>query len=99
MNHIKPFFNIPFYKYVNKVTFILSLISIFVIIYDLGFVQSPIFQKSIDKLYTSVLILGFTAIVLRYLHKDSFPGAKVFIYDGFIIIFILLIFISRKSGS
>lgn len=78
----------------NRFSFLLSLITVFVALYDLGFRQAQREEEQLNEYYFIVLIIGVTAIVLRYfLFKIKFR-LKVRIFDALLgTLFLLLIMV------
>lgn len=74
-----------------KFSFWLSVLSVFIILFDLGFTHSPETIVYIRQFYLLALLVGTSSIVVRYiLEKESF-GKNVRISDS--LIFLLFLFL------
>ena len=84
-----------------KITFLLSLIGLFVLIFDFGYNQDNPIQELINGYYFIVLIAGILATAIRYLTLKKNLQDKVFIFDAvslLIIIYLILIhFFSQEA--
>ncbi len=89
------------FKTFFQVTFLFSLIGLFVLITDFGYDQSDPVQEYINGYYFVILALGIIATAIRYITLKKNIRDKVFIFDAaslFIIIFIIFIhFFSQES--
>lgn len=78
-------------KGLNRLPFVVSFLSVFIIIFDLGFDQSNQIQNFLNYIYIITLSLG----VISPLVKDFFTrkeiGLKVWLFDSISVIYILLI--------
>jgi len=90
------------FKTFFKITFLLSLIGLFVLITDFGYDQSNPIQKLINGYYFIILALGIIATAIRYITLKKNIHDKVFIFDAvslLIIIYIILIhFFSQEAN-
>lgn len=68
-------------KLLKVITFWLSALSVFMILFDLGFDQSQLVQDLIDAFYIGVLILGILSIALRYTSPQERPTKNVWLLD------------------
>lgn len=86
--------NERFLNNLNRFSFLLSLITVFVALYDLGFRHAQYEEEQLNEYYFIVLIIGVTAIVVRYfLFKIKFR-LKVRIFDAVLgALFLLLIMV------
>lgn len=86
--------NERFLNRLNLFSFLLSLVSVFVAIYDLGFRHPEYIEEELNEYYFIVLIIGVTAIAIRYfLFKIKFR-LKVRIFDFLLsALFFLLIMV------
>lgn len=74
-----------------KFSFWLSVLSVFIILFDLGFTHNPETIVYIRQFYLGALLVGTSSIVVRYvLQKESF-GKNVRISDS--LIFLLFLFL------
>ncbi|HCE54730.1 MAG TPA: ATPase [Lutibacter sp.] len=88
---LKQIFN---FKTFFQITFLLSLIGLFVLISDFGYDQTYPVQELINGYYFLVLALGIIATAIRYITLKKNIHDKVFIFDaGSLLIIILIIFI------
>jgi len=88
---LKQIFN---FKTFFQITFLLSLIGLFVLITDFGYDQTNPVQEFINGYYFIVLALGILATAIRYITLKKNIHDKVFIFDaGSLLIIILIIFI------
>ena len=86
--------NERFLRYLNRFSFLLSLITLVVAIYDLGFKQAQYGEARLNSFYFIVLVTGISAILLRYLLFRIKVRVKVKIFDTILgIIFFLLVLI------
>lgn len=90
--------NEKFLSYLNRISFLLSLLTILVAIYDLGFRHAKTEEAQLSLFYFGALIVGVGAILFRYfLFKVHFP-LKVRIFDSvLVVLFALLIFIKIEG--
>ncbi|NEW79267.1 MAG: ATPase [Gelidibacter sp.] len=84
-----------------KIAFLLSLVGLFILIFDFGYDQDNPIQELINGYYFIVLITGIIATAIRYLTLKKNLQDKVFIFDAFsllIITYIILIhFFSQEA--
>ncbi|MDF1517252.1 MAG: potassium transporter TrkG [Lutibacter sp.] len=89
------------FKTFFQITFLLSLIGLFVLITDFGYDQTDPVQELINGYYFVVLALGIIATAIRYITLKKNIRDKVFIFDAvslLIIIYIILIhFFSQEA--
>lgn len=89
------------FKTFFQITFLLSLIGLFVLITDFGYDQSNPIQELINGYYFLVLALGIVATAIRYITLKKNIHDKVFIFDAvslLIIIYIIFIhFFSQEA--
>lgn len=89
------------FKTFFQITFLLSLLGLFVLITDFGYDQSDPTQELINGYYFIVLALGIIATAIRYITLKKNIHDKVFIFDAIsllIIIFIVFIhFFSQEA--
>ncbi|QYA25647.1 ATPase [Gramella sp. MT6] len=85
--------NERFLTYLNRFSFLLSLITILVALYDLGFRHMQREEEQLNHFYFGALIIGVVAILLRYFLFRVHFRLKVRIFDtvlgalfGFLII-------------
>ena len=89
------------FKTFFQITFVLSLIGLFVLISDFGYDQTNPVQELINGYYFVVLALGIIATAIRYITLKKNIRDKVFIFDAvsllFIIYIILIHFFSQEA--
>jgi len=84
-----------------QITFLLSLIGLFVLITDFGYNQTDPIQEFINGYYFIVLASGIIATAIRYITLRKNTNDKVFIFDAvslLIIIYIILIHFFSKEA-
>lgn len=90
------------YNTLFKITFLLSLLGLFILIFDFGYNQSDSIQAFINGYYFIVLISGVIVTAIRYITLKKNIHGKVFIFDAvslLIIIYIILIhFFSQEAN-
>ncbi|MDP3359250.1 MAG: potassium transporter TrkG [Lutibacter sp.] len=89
------------FKTFFQITFLSSLIGLFILITDFGYDQSNPIQEFINGYYFVVLALGILATAIRYITLKKNIKDKVFIFDAvslLIILFIIFIhFFSQEA--
>ena len=90
--------NERFLRYLNRFSFILSLITILVAIYDLGFKQIKQEEQQLNSYYFTVLIIGISAIALRYLIFKVKFRLKVRIFDAILGLIFLMLLLVKIDG-
>jgi len=89
------------FKTFFQITFLLSLIGLFVLITDFGYDQTDPIQEFINGYYFVVLALGILATAIRYITLKKNIKDKVFIFDAvslLVIIYIIFIhFFSQEA--
>ncbi|MDR0229547.1 MAG: ATPase [Flavobacteriaceae bacterium] len=77
-----------------RLPFILSFLTLFILIYDLGFSTLNDYHKELNILYNICVTVGIVAIFRRYYFKDSVSSLGVKLFDiGSVILFLMLIII------
>jgi len=76
---------------IQRISFWISLITVFLVFYDLGFQKSNGTAQYLITFYLSALFIGCISIGLRYLFSSKRPGFKVKVID--IVILTLFIFL------
>ncbi len=90
--------NERFLNFLNRFSFFLSLITILVAIYDLGFRHIQSEEEQLRTFYFLALIIGISAIILRYFFFRIKFRLKVRIFDIILgILFFLLILVKIDS--
>ena len=84
--------------YLNRFSFLLSLITILVALYDLGFKQAEVEEQQLNSYYFIVLIIGIVSIGLRYLIFKIKFRLKVRIFDVMLGTIFLLLLIVKTDG-
>ncbi len=80
-------------KLLKRIPFFLSLVSVCVIIYDLGFDQPEIIARQINVLYFVTLIIAAMALGTQYLVRETRPGYKIWIFDGIYSVLLITVFL------
>jgi hypothetical protein len=75
-----------------RTAFWISLLGIFVIIFDFGFYQNPSFQFFLENFYLFILGIGLFSTFLRYIQDRKLFQRKVFIFDILSIAFTIYLF-------
>lgn len=83
---ISEYHKIPF-KGFKTIPFWLSLFTLLIVIYDLGFEQTHAIQFAIDKAYLVTLIVAILATVSRHLRKTENPFIRILLFDFFSVLF------------
>ncbi len=90
--------NERFLNSLNRFSFFLSLITLLVAIYDLGFRHVKAEEEQLNHFYFIALIIGVTAIILRYFFFRIKFRLKVRVFDGILgTLFFLLILVKIDS--
>ena len=76
---------------INRFPFIISFISVVIVIFDLGFNQTTPIQHVIDKIYLATLILGTISPILKDFFTLHNVGFKVWFFDFISLLYILTI--------
>lgn len=79
-----------FKKSLSRIPFLFSLITVFIIIFDLGFNQNPHVQNFLKYIYVSTLSLGIVSPLVRDFIKRKEISLKVWFFDSLSILYILL---------
>ena len=83
-------------KYVLiRLPFFISFITLFVLIYDLGFNTLNDYQKELSYLYNAGLTIGLIAIARRYFVKGIHKSLGVKVFDVFSVVLFLFLVIAR----
>lgn len=76
-----------FLTFINRVlrqtAFAISCIAVLAVFYDFGFDQNGIVQFWLNSLYSSTLVVGIVATVIRYFKKTERPTFEVLVFDVF----------------
>ncbi|MFD1096620.1 TrkH family potassium uptake protein [Salegentibacter chungangensis] len=78
---------------IRKFSFWLSFITAIILIYDVGFDQTPSLNQSLKDFYFLVLFIGIPSILIRYFAQKEKLGLKVKIFDTILFILFSLILI------
>ena len=78
-------------KNIQRISFWISLVTVFLVFYDLGFQKSTSTAQHLITFYLSALFIGCISIGLRYLFSSKRPGFKVKVID--IVILTLFVFL------
>ncbi len=83
----------------KRAPLLLSLISIFLIVYDFGFVNSPFVSSVLHNIYLFLLITIASTYVLRYIWQPPKQAMGVWVFDSVLIISLLILFIANSFLS
>ncbi len=90
--------NERFLRYLNRFSFLLSLVTLLVALYDLGFRHPEVEETQLDIFFFTALIIGVIAILLRYFIFRIHFRLKVRIFDSLLGgVFVFLIFIKIEG--
>lgn len=78
-------------KQLYRLVFILSLLGLFLFIFDYGFEQSPGVQRILNASYFVILLLGVLTSVLRYTTKEKKIKKSVLAFDIMSVFITLLV--------
>lgn len=76
---------------IHNISFLLSLIGLIVMIFDLGFEHSENLTKTYNIFYVSVLVIGVISSSMRYYLNESLPNKGVIIFDVLSILFSIFV--------
>lgn len=74
----------------SRLPFLVSFLNVFIIIFDLGFDQSPQVQKFLKYIYILTLSLGVISPLVRDFIKRKEISLKVWLFDTVSVLYILL---------
>jgi potassium uptake TrkH family protein len=86
-------------KWIARIPFMVSLVSITVIIYDLGFYHQNDYYSIFSYIYNATVITGALSIVVRYFFHNSRPGIKIIPIDLALLILFTAVLISNYLTS
>jgi len=90
--------NERFLRYLNRLSFLLSLATVLVAIYDLGYRHAEQEEEQLSHFYFAALVIGVLAILLRYFLFKVHFRLKVRIFDSVLgALFAFLIFIKIEG--
>jgi Trk-type K+ transport system membrane component len=78
-------------KFLEQLPFIISVFTIILFLYDIGFNHKKDLSDVFYLIYTFTLLVGIISIVLRYFNKESRPRLKVVPFEILLLIYLLLI--------
>ncbi|MTG98518.1 MULTISPECIES: TrkH family potassium uptake protein [Myroides] len=78
-----------------RLPFVLSFITLFILVYDLGFSTLNDYQVGLNNLYNTCLTIGMLAIARRYLSKEISNSTGVRIFDIFSVILFMFLVVAR----
>lgn len=82
-----------------RTPFWVSLFTLLILIYDLGFTTLNPYQETLNKLYITCLWIGMFAIVRRYFSKGVYLSLAVKVFDAFSIVLFLTLLITRLAPN
>lgn len=68
-------------RLIIRFAFILSLLSVFVLIFDFGYNQFNLTQKGINIFYVIVMATGILSTAIRHLYIDKNRRGKILFFD------------------
>lgn len=74
-------------SFIHRISFLLSLVGLVLLIFDLGFDQSQNLITIYNIFYVVVLVLGVASTSIRYYKNKSLPSKGVIIFDVVSILF------------
>ncbi|MDD3859591.1 MAG: potassium transporter TrkG, partial [Bacteroidales bacterium] len=83
--------------FVRYIPLFIVTLSVLVLLYDLGFNQTPQILVYIDKAYLVTLIIGVFSAVFRYFFKNLRPRHKAIPFDVIYIAFLTFLFLIRAD--
>lgn len=79
---------------ISRGAFLLSSISLFIILYEYGFKTSLQTETFFHIVYLVTLLLGITSQIFRYIKSKQSTRIKVWIADGILVLLMLIVFFS-----
>jgi potassium uptake TrkH family protein len=81
--------------FVRYIPLFISTLSVLILLYDIGFNQTPEISKLIRSAYQITIVVGMLSVILRYLFKKLRPRPKAIPFDIAFIIFLIFLLILR----
>ncbi|SDG61705.1 TrkH family potassium uptake protein [Psychroflexus sediminis] len=78
---------------VHSISFLLSLLGLVILIFDLGFDHPENLTTTYTIFYAVVLVLGVTSTSIRYYQNESLPNKEVVIFDVLSILFSVFVLV------
>lgn len=76
-------------KWISRLPFVVSLFSVLIFIYDIGF-EHPWYETEAFRLaYIITLLVGSVAIIGRYFNKSTRPALRVVPYEVIMLVFLM----------
>jgi Trk-type K+ transport system membrane component len=88
INSLKGYFTL---KLLYKIAFFLTLLGIFILIFDFGFDQMTSLQRKINALYLVILSIGILTTFIRYFTQRKSIQTKVWLFDFLSILITLFV--------
>jgi len=83
--------------YLRNISLFISILISLIVIYDLGFHQSPAIQKVLLWIYWTILITEALFLIVRYGFKKDRPAPKVRLFD-LLLLSGILVLLASKAG-
>lgn len=78
-----------------RLPFAISFLTLFILLYDLGFNTLNDYQTTLNNIYIVCLSIGMLAIIRRYVDKDHHNSIGVRIFDIFSVVLFLFLIVFR----
>lgn len=82
-----------------RLPFWISFMTLFLLIYDLGFNTLNDYHSQLNILYNLCITVGLVAIVSRYFTRDNYDTTGVRVFDIFSVLLFLIILIARWQAE
>lgn len=79
---------------ISRGAFILSSISLFIILYEYGFKTNLLTEITFHIIYLITLLLGITSQIFRYIKSKESTRVNVWIADGMLVLLMLIVFLT-----
>lgn len=82
-----------------RLPFAISFLTLFILLYDLGFNTLNDYQVTLNNIYIVCLSIGMLTIISRYIDKDHHNSIGVRVFDIFSVILFLLLIVFRWNSE
>lgn len=86
-------------KRTGKLPFIIGLLSVLCVIYDLGFEHQAEKEAILSRIYELTLIVGSLSLAARYLYRRYRPRLKSIPFDLAMLVFLILVLSNSETGG
>src|SRR4030043_1984195 len=76
---------------IKQLPFVISILAILAVIYDLGFNHQPYEQEVLQMIYLCTMSVGVVSIVARYFFQKTRPKLKVLPFDFLFLLFLIFL--------